>query len=793
VLAVVVLAVAGGMFAFSRRYLGMTEGMWNMMRYTSPHEGRNLWFCVDYFLDAMAGLTWNAAAGRWDFERTPQPRGGLERGRLAFHRGDYSRAIALLTDHLRRAGESEEGLFWLALAYMRRAEAQNCLAPLHGQVATTAAGPAEPAAPAPSPAAMPAAPIQDPPPAASPMPDPPADDPALFCSLPLRRFHDRQDDSRQAMRLLERLLDRYRPDDPLYRWLLNFSAMTVNGFPGEVPARYRIQGRFVDTFYGAEAARMRSKYGWLRFRDRARELGIGNFGTNRGVAVEDFDGDGFLDVVTASFYGSLRYYRNLGGKGFADVTAEAGLAGVEQPLSVSAADFNNDGAMDLLVVRPFDHFLLFAGDGKGHFKDVTAASGLLDGRPADTLAASWFAAWGDVNGDGLLDLFLTSWAFRIPFATGLVAKPRLDSKLFINEGHGHFRDATAEYGLAGLVADRQFIGAAFGDYDGDGWPDLFIAGPIPGTSALLHNEGGRRFVKVPGLDLPETGFTAAFVDVNQDGRLDVFQAGFNDARTATERTVFGAPGFTMGPSLFLVQTPAGGFEKRPDLFAGGVGAGTMGVGYGDLDNDGCLDFYLGSGDPEPWFILPHRMYHGEEIDGRCTGRLEDVSMLDGFGNVQKGHAVVFFDFDNDGRQDVLSVLGGMWPADSWTSQLFVNESELHNHWVKVRLRGRRTNSFGVGARIKVTARRPDGRRIVRYRQMDNGTGFGSAPYLAHVGLMDAVAIEGIEVFWPASRCRWSYPAGLDRLVVLDEADCLAARGTGGGPAAGVTVRRGEAP
>ncbi|HYL04930.1 MAG TPA: CRTAC1 family protein, partial [Thermoanaerobaculia bacterium] len=515
------------------------------------------------------------------------------------------------------------------------------------------------------------------------------------------------------------------------------------------------------------------------------------------------EGDGYLDVVTASFYGSLRYYRNLAGKGFADVTEEVGLGGVEQPLSVSAADFNNDGAMDLLVVRPFDHFQLFANDGKGHFKDVTAASGLLDSKPAGTIAASWFAAWGDVDNDGRLDLFLSSWAFRIPFAKGLVAKPRLDSKLYINEGNGHFRDATAEYGLAGVVEDRQFIGAAFGDYDGDGWPDLFIAGPIPGTSALLHNEQGRRFVKVPGLDLREGGFTAAFLDVNQDGRLDVFQAGFNDARTATERTVFGAKGFTMGPSLFLLQQAAGGFDKRPDLFAGGTGAGTMGVGYGDLDNDGCFDFYLGSGDPEPWFILPHRMYHGEERDGECTGRMEDISVLNGFGNVQKGHAIVFFDFDNDGRQDVLSVLGGMWPADAWTSQLFVNESELHNHWIKVRLRGRRTNSFGVGARLKITARRPDGRLIVRYRQMDNGTGFGSSPYLAHVGLMDAVAVSGVEVYWPASHCRRSYPAALDRLTVLDEADCLAGSSpalaagapaavaaSGGRPAAGGTRSQG---
>jgi hypothetical protein len=114
----------------------------------------------------------------------------------------------------------------------------------------------------------------------------------------------------------------------------------------------------------------------------------------------------------------------------------------------------------------------------------------------------------------------------------------------------------------------------------------------------------------------------------------------------------------------------------------------------------------------------------------------------------------------------------MWPADAWTSQLFVNKSDLRNSWIDLRLRGRRTNYYGVGATLKVTARRRDGRPLVRYRQMDNGTGFGSAPYLAHVGLLDSVAVEKVEVYWPASRCRKAYPAALERLTVLDEADCL---------------------
>jgi hypothetical protein len=547
--------------------------------------------------------------------------------------------------------------------------------------------------------------------------------------------------------------------------------MTVDGFPSEVPARYRIATPFIDSFYGEEARRVRQKYSTLKLTDRAAELGVAAYGVGRGVAVEDFDHDGHLDLVTADFFGHLHYYRNTSGR-FVEATQEAGLAGVTQPLSVSAADYDNDGWVDLFVVRPFDRFQLLHND-HGHFVDRTAASGLLAGVPEDTLATSWFATWADVDNDGDLDLFVSAWAFRVPFVSGLVARPRMDSKLYINDGNGHFHDGTADFRLAADMEDRQFIGAAFGDYDGDGFPDLFVSGPIPGTSALYHNEGGRSFTRVElPADFKEPGFTAAFLDINQDGRLDIFQGGFNDARTAAARTVFGDQGFQMGASLFLLQTADGRFEKHPELFGGGAALSTMGTSYGDLDNDGCFDFYLGTGNPEPWFILPNMMYMGQRRGTACTGQMENVSALNGVGTVQKGHGIVFFDFDDDGDQDVFSNLGGMWPADVWVSQLFVNESVPKNHWIKIRLRGRRTNYYGVGATIKITARRPDGSTLVRYRQMDNETGFGSAPYLAHVGLLDAVAVEGVEVYWPASRCRATYKAALDQLNLLDEAECL---------------------
>jgi hypothetical protein len=165
------------------------------------------------------------------------------------------------------------------------------------------------------------------------------------------------------------------------------------------------------------------------------------------------------------------------------------------------------------------------------------------------------------------------------------------------------------------------------------------------------------------------------------------------------------------------------------------------------------------------------MYFGQTTGTRCAERLVNISMLNGFGTIQKGHGIVFFDFDEDGDQDIYSSLGGMWPADRWPNQFFVNNSRLDNRWVKIRLHGRKTNHFGLGATIKVIAENDRQEEIVRYALMDQKTGFGSGPYLAHIGLMNATRIKSVEVFWPASRCRKTYQAELGRLNILDEKDC----------------------
>ncbi|HMG74274.1 MAG TPA: CRTAC1 family protein [Pyrinomonadaceae bacterium] len=746
---ILLATVLGAGLYFRYQYRGFTAGLYNQTRYASIGENKNLWFCLSYWLEYMQLLKFNDSTGFYSFDNVDESAmSAYERGKLAYHRGDFGTAVSLIELDINQSGESEDKLFWLAMSYMRQAEAQNCLAKLDRGTQQLQQNHI-----------------------LAHVHENQMDSMQQFCALPITQFHTRTESARAAAKLFEKLLDRYDHQNRLYQWLLNFNYMTVNGFPQEVPPKYLINTKFIDTFYGERKKQTEAEFASISFDDRAHEMGVDTFNSGKGVAVEDFDHDGYLDIVTGGNFDSVKFYKNDDGRKFIDRTEAAGLGGIKQPFVITSADYDNDGWPDLFFARPFGNYALFRNNRDGTFTDVTDVSGLLDAKPADHIAATWVAAWSDVDNDGDLDLFLAQWGFKMPFVRNLMAKPRMDSTLFINE-NGHFVDRTQEFGLQDTVEDSYFIGATFGDYDNDGYPDLFLSSPLRNTSVLLRNISGRRFERTNLIPGDEGGFVASFLDFNHDGRLDLFWAGFADAKTSTEQAVFGEhlDNFRSGQTRIFIQTADGKFTERADLFD--LRISTMGSSFGDINNDGCYDFYMGKGTPESWFVLPNLMYLGKTSGTKCADALTNISMLQGFGTIQKGHGIVFFDFDNDGDEDIYSSLGGMWPADKWPNQFFVNNSKTGNHWIEIRLRGRRTNYFGVGARVKVMAENQQHEEITRYYQMDNKTGFGSAPYLAHIGLMNASRIEGVEVYWPVSRCRKIYRADLDKLNNLDEQDCF---------------------
>lgn len=755
VLALLLAAAATLSLATTIAYPGFTGSLWNELRHASLQEMTEDWdFFYAYFVPFVSKLSPDPETAYWDLQQAARQadRGTdlLEQGQIAYHRGRFTEAIQAIEQDIATHGESEQRLFWLALSFQRRAEATNCLDRLTDHAATTAAGPGHRH--------------------------------QAVCTLPLEATHRQTTDTERSADLFERLLDRYAPDDPLYLWLLNFTHMTLGRYPDGVPSRYLIDNAFTDHFYGERARQTRERFLDLHLRDRAHELGVDILDTGRGVAVEDFDGDGDLDLVTGGTFQTVRYFRNDSGRRFVERTREAGLDGVLQPFIITAADFDGDGWMDLFVARPFHRFMLFRNGGDGTFSDVTVESGLLPAPAAgdDPGYFTYVSVWGDVDRDGDLDLFVAQWGQGVPLGEGVLSRWPTGSRLYENRA-GRFVDATAAFGLLPVVGDEAVIGASFGDADGDGWPDLALSSFTRGRSLILRNvpaknepgeagARGRRFEVWRRLESPDPGFTTAFVDVDQDGRLDLFRGSDGPARSAMRNAVFGEEPDRYANTIYLQgDGPSGvAFERRTDLFGGGMPIGSMGASFGDLDNDGCPDFYLGTGNPEGWYLLPNLLYMGERAGVRCTGAMTNAAMLEGLGTVQKGHGIVFFDFDDDGDQDLYSSLGGMWPGDAWPNQLFVNESRLGRSWVKIRLAGRGANRFGVGARIRVTARDGAGTAIVRHATVDSKTGFGSAPYLAHVGLLDAVTIEGIEVRWPASGRVVAYPGELGRTLVLEE-------------------------
>ncbi|MCP4901413.1 MAG: hypothetical protein GY906_30980 [bacterium] len=735
----VVLAVV-----FTQRYRGLTEALWNQTRSIGIHETRNNQQLLGYMARFLAHLSRNPATGLYDFEAAGrQAKGTVEQGMLAYHMGDFGTAINAFETALSSDGESTELVFWLAISYMRHGESVNALntdrpGRLH---------------------------LED-----SENQPPSLGDPILrqaMTTLPITVPHSDPSSTRRAINLFENLLEG-QSDDKLLLWLLNYCYMNLGEFPDGVPERYRIKGAFIDSFYGKAFDQSDSQHADLAFVDRGHELGVDTFDAGKGAAVEDFDGDGDLDIITGGNFDPIRFYTNEGGTHFIERTKEAGLGEIGQVHIMTAADYDNDGWMDVFVGRPFPNYLLLHNLGDGTFEETTQSSGLLDGWLDDEVSFTWGSAWGDIDNDGDLDLFIARWGMRIPLLGGPLSQPYRHSHLFVNDG-GHFSERTFELGVGEYVKDRGIIGVAFGDYDNDGWIDLFLSGLAARTSFLFRNIEGQRFEVV---ERHESGFMAAFVDLDHDGQLEIYQGGFTDGRTSAEGTVFSESASNLGGySAILQRSPDGSFVRNADYFGGSLPIPTMGCSYGDLDNDGCLDFYLGTGNPEGWTVVPNLMFRGKRNGSQCITETDHITMLEGFGTIQKGHGIVFFDFDDDGDQDVFSSLGGMWQGDRWPNQFFVNEGDNSNNWVKIRLRGRETNRFGLGARITVNAVSEDNKPIVRTYSMDHKTGFGSAPYLAHIGLFDAVSIRDIEVYWPASGCRATYLAQLNALNLLDEAQC----------------------
>ncbi len=548
---------------------------------------------------------------------------------------------------------------------------------------------------------------------------------------------------------------RHEPEHLGARWLLNLAYMTIGRWPQDVPKRFLVPPESFS-----------SEYDIKRFVNVAPALGLDTVSISGGAILEDFDRDGFLDLVKSAMglTDQLLYVHNDGDGTFTNQTVPAGLAGQFGGLNMVHADYNNDGYPDIYITRGAwqqragkhpDSLLRNNGpdpkSGMVTFTDVTEQAGLLAFYPSQT------AAWGDYNNDGWLDLFVGTEASK--------AASDYPSLLFVSNGRNRKTGEVTftEVGQAAGITSRSFVkGSGWGDYDHDGRLDLYISN-LEEQNSLYHNDGPGpdgvwRFSDVTakaGVGLPISSFPTFWFDYDNDGWLDVFSTSRTGSNTTEAEGTNSDPLYMiaahqlsrtqgMEPPALYRNNHDGTFTNVTEPMGLSRPIYAMGMNFGDLDNDGWLDFYTGTGNPSLSTLVPNLMFRNDE--GR---RFQDVTYSGGFGNLQKGHGVAWGDVDNDGDQDIYEELGAAWPADVAASALFLNPGH-GNDWITVQLVGTKDNRFGIGSRIKVTLETEDGRTRDIYVTAGSGGSFGCNSMQQEMGLGKAKRIVSLIVEWLAS-------------------------------------------
>jgi enediyne biosynthesis protein E4 len=486
-----------------------------------------------------------------------------------------------------------------------------------------------------------------------------------------------------------------------------------------------------------------------------------------GVAVFDYDGDGWPDIFVAngatspgltktdaSF--SNRLFRNNRDGTFRDVTAAAGLAGRGYSMGVAVADYDNDGHPDLFVTGVREN-TLYRNRGDGAFEDVTAKANLKsDG--TWSIAAGWF----DYDNDGLLDLFLVRYVVWDPATEPYCGGQRpgqrtychpqhytaLPNALYKNQGDGTFRDVSLE---SGIGAHRgKGMGVAFADYDHDGLMDVFVANDtVP--NFLFRNLGSGKFEEVAlragvaynGDGRAVSSMGADFRDYDNDGWEDLFVTALSNESFALFRN--------LGGGTFHEATQAARLASATLLLSG------WSTGVYDFNNDGFKDIFSANGHANDNMELTSSLESRQANSiflNRGDGTFES-SLLP---NKAFHRGAAFGDFNRDGRMDVVVTRLNEKPI------VLMNATESGNHWLGIKLRGRRTNRDGIGARIHVTTESGS-----QWNHVTTSVGYaGSSERVAHFGLGRDTTVTLLEVEWPSGRRQKLQNVIADRYIDIEE-------------------------
>jgi enediyne biosynthesis protein E4 len=486
-----------------------------------------------------------------------------------------------------------------------------------------------------------------------------------------------------------------------------------------------------------------------------------------GVAILDYDGDGWPDIYIAngaqiptlkkpdaSF--SNRLFHNNHDGTFTDVTEKAGVAGRGYSMGVAAADFDNDGRPDLFVTGVREN-ILYHNRGDGTFEDVTEKAG-LKGDGTWSVAAGWF----DYDNDGLLDLFVVHYVQWDPAKESFCGDKRIDYRaychpefygplanaLYHNRGDGTFEDVSASSGIA--AHPGKGMGVAFADYDHDGLMDVLVANDtVP--NFLFHNLGHGRFEEVAlkagvaynGDGRAISSMGVDFRDYDNDGLEDIVVTALSNEGFALFRN--------LGRGIFLDVAQAALISSASLRLSG------WSTGIYDFDNDGFKDVFAANG---------HALTDMERVSSleskqplsvfrnRGDGRFEHSA----FGERSFYRGAAFGDLNRDGKIDVVVTRLNEHPV------ILTNITESHNHWLRVRLHGHRSNRDGIGARIHIVTDSGG-----QWNHATTSVGYaGSSEPEVHFGLGRSAVVKTLEVLWPSGVRQELRDVAADRMIEIEE-------------------------
>ncbi len=505
------------------------------------------------------------------------------------------------------------------------------------------------------------------------------------------------------------------PDDERARLVMFQSATKMGGYPAWVP----------------QAHRMQVKAGYARptvhFEDIASKIGIDKTSGGRGTAIFDYNNDGLLDIAITSAYGGGSLYRNNGDGTFTDVSVTSGLDGATNTFGIAVGDYDNDGFVDVYVTRAGFYVgegQLYHNNGDGTFTDVTIKAGL-----DKVWGPAFTASWVDYDNDGRLDLFVAN-------NLGGLFERKTPNRLFHNNGDGTFTEVTEK---AGLHTIWPTIGGAWGDYDNDGYMDLFLSNGL-GRSQLYHNNGDGTFTDVSeaaGVTAMGFGSPAFWWDYDNDGWMDIGQFIWSDHDDVI---------YTMRNG----EAPQGGQSMRVyhnnrdgsfTMVSKEIGLnecwGTMSGTFGDFNNDGNLDVALGNGSPKLDRLDPMVVF---ENDGK---KFRNTSFAAGLPFTGKSHGVNTADLFGDGRLSIIVGAGGAYPGDLLAMNIYY-PTTLPGNYLNVRFVGVESNRSAIGTRVTLEA---GGKK--QTREVTGGSNFGCLPFEQHFGLAKIDKVDAMEVRWPS--------------------------------------------